>query len=240
MPSTTSHSNGLATRITRDLSTALAEQPLLQLCFYTFGAILKKKTPHGYQEYAVAPADIAAAMATTIIFDTGVLSSDILCVRESGPTVKVVSYRKPQKTGIWLEGSDNPLRVALPGMLLLRTTTSGQSPKYQVFSVKKRPQSYDAQLFHPVLPNTSSSSICWGSVTLPKGAQLQTNNMDADWATLLGSSFGTHSLAGKSKKYRKDVRKMMIELEKRNARRWPVGDLLPINQTLDDVLGVEK
>jgi len=224
----------------RTLQTALQEQPALQLSFYSFGVILRKVTDNGgVIEHPVDPQAISRALSDKTCFSTGVLSDDILYVQQEGVKETIVSYRKRQRTGIWMEGMDEPLRIPLPDMILMRVTTDGKSPHYNLFAVKERPSSLDTPLFHaPLLNIYSSGNICWGSV---RRGLSQGTSLAEDWESLLGTRFGNHSCHGKSRKYRQDVRKMLIELNDNQRRRvYPKRDLLPANKTLAQLLNFKE
>ena len=217
---------------------ALQEQPSLTLEFYSFGTLLRKRDGDTVTEYPVDPSQIAVALAAKVTFDTGLLSADTLLVRQDGVKRVVVEFRKQQKTGIFIEGSDAPIRVVLPALVLIRTTTENKSPNYQVYAVKERPSTLNIPLFHAPLPNVySSGGICWGSVQRVKNISLQTNSLAADWSQLLGSPFGDHMVGGKSKAEPKDIRKQLLTLEARNARVYPKSDLVAAKGTLAQALG---
>ena len=192
-------------------------------------------------EYPVDPQQIALALAAKVTFDTGLLSADTLLVRQDGVKRLVVEFRRQQKTGIFIEGSDAPVRVPLPPLLLIRTTTENKNPQYQVYAVKERPTALGAPLFHAPLPNVfSSGSICWGNVRRVEDTALQSSSLAADWSTLLGSPFGDHAVSGKSKSHPHDIRQKLLELESRKARVYPKSDLIPVKRTLAQVLGDER
>jgi len=184
------------------------------------------------------PAQVALALAAKVTFDTGLISGNTLLVRQNGVKRTVVDYRPPQKTGLFLDGSETALRVPLPGMILIRVTTDDKAPQYAVFAVKRRPENFDTPLFHAPIPNVfSSGSICWGTVPRVEDAALHGSSLANDWTMLLGSAFGDHAGAGKSKRQSQDIRKLLIELEGKKATRYPTGDLLPVKKTLAQVLG---
>jgi hypothetical protein len=215
------------------LTAALQEQPSLTLEFYSFGVLLRKREGDAVAEYAVDPAQIALALAAKVTFDTGLLSTETLLVRQNGVKRLVVEYRAPQKTGLYLEGSDRPLRVPLPPLLLIRVTSEDKNPQYQVYAAKVRPTKLDTPLFHAPLPNIfNSGSICWGSVRRVSDAALQGNSLVADWDLLLGSPFGDHACAAKSRSHPQDIRQKLIDLERRQARVYPKSDLIPVKKTL--------
>lgn len=216
------------------LQTALQETPQLTLNFYSYGILMRKALGDGtYTEYPVDAAHIAQALAAKVCFDTGVLNEDVLLIQHEGVRDLVVSYRRPQKTGLWLEGSDEPLRVALPGLILIRTCQA-DTPQYQLYAVKRRPKTLAAPLYHAPLPNVfSSGSICWGSV---RQAPTQGTSLTADWERLLGSPFGSHAVGGKSQQYRQDIRTLLLKVAAENKRTYPTGDLIPVDKTFAQVI----
>ena len=86
------------------LNDALQEEPALVLSCYSYGWMLRKQHGGAISEYPVDPAAIATALAANITFDTGVLDGGTLLVRQAGVTRLVVGYRKPQLTGLFIEG----------------------------------------------------------------------------------------------------------------------------------------
>ena len=186
-------------------------------------------------EYPVDPGQVALALAAKVTFDTGLLGGNTLLIRQDGVKKTVIDYRPPAKTGLFLDGSEVALRVPLPGLVMIRVTSGDKAPTYGVFAVKKRPESLDVPLFHAPLPNVfGSGAVCWGTVGR---ASESSASLADDWAKLLGSPFGDHAVTGKSKRQPHDIRKHLIDLEKRNARTYPKNDLVPLKRTLAQVLG---
>lgn len=222
----------------RALTVALTEQPSLTLSFYSFGVMLRKTDGEMTTEFPVDPAQVALALAAKVMFDTGLLGGNTLLVRQDGVKRTVVEYRPPQKTGLFLDGSEVALRVPLPGLVMIRVTTDDKAPQYGVFAVKRRPETLDTPLFHAPIPNVfGSGSICWGTVQRVTDAAMKGATLADDWIMLLGSSFGDHAVHGKSKRQPQDIRKLLIELEAKKARTYPKSDLIPFKKTLAQVLG---
>ena len=225
----------------RVLNAALQEQPSLVLSFYSYGIMLQKHTEQGLSEYPVDPEQVALALSAKVGFNTGLLSGATLLIRSEGVQKTVVEFRRGQKTGLWLEGSETPVRIPLPPLLLIRVTTENKNPQYQVYAVKKRPASADADLFNAPLPNVyASGNICWGSVKTVSDEALSGSSLAEDWQRLLGTRFGDHSVSGKSKQFPRDIRQMFIDMEKRNARVYRKSDLISAKKTLAQVLGSER
>jgi hypothetical protein len=222
----------------RLLQTALNEQPQLSLDFYSYGVLMRKREGDTITEYAVDPAQVAVALAAKVTFDTGLLSGDTLLVRTEGVRKIIVEYRKPQKSGVYLDGSETALRVPLPGLLMIRATNEDRNPTYAVYAVKRRPAALEATLHQAPLPNVfNSGSICWGSVQRLSDEALSGASLAQDWAMLLGSPFGDHACSGKSGSHPHDIRQKLIELEQKAARRYPTSDLIAAKRTLGQVLG---
>ncbi len=217
------------------MTTALQTKPTLTIDFYPFGIILHRRLEDGgMTEYAVSPAQLAEALAVKVKFETGLLTGNTLYIASEGIRKVVIDYRSPQKTALWLDGSEAPLTIPLPGLLLSRVTTANESPQYGIYAVSNRPDTLDVPLFHAPLPNIgmgNASAICWGNVRKVSRESLLQNRLDEDWKLLLGSVFTNHSVGGKSKLYRDDIRKQFVALEKRKARKYPVSDLMATKLT---------
>lgn len=202
--------------------------------------MLRKVTATGgVQEYPVDPQEVATALVSTMEFTTGFIPDDIIYHKQVGTQQIVVGYRKQQKTGLWLDGRDDPIRVPLPHMILMRTTTGESKPDYKVYACAKRPESLSDELYHAPLPNVfSSGNICWGSVS--RGTTFKGMSLENDWKSLLGSSFGNHACSGKSKKHSHDIRKMLLELNENQRRRvYPRKDLIPAKTNLGKLLKID-
>jgi hypothetical protein len=221
------------------------QQPVYTLRFYAFGVTLEYIDPATSEQtsYAINPADLTAIFGTESLgFSSGLLADDIIYTGLHSGRQQLLSYRPPQITGIYLEGSATPLRVPLPGMMLYRAMRPGdQRPDYRLFAVKQRPTTLDEPLYLPPLPNIySGGSICWGTVERPV-SDAPTVSLAADWAQLLGSTFGSHMVDGKSKLHPDDIRQHFIALDAAKADVYPLGDLIPARNvtTLRDVLAVQ-
>lgn len=220
------------------LAAALTEQPSLILSFYSFGIMLRKQEGTLVTEYPIDPAQLALALAAKVTFDTGFLDGNTLLVRQDGVKKMVVEYRAPQKTGLFLDGSETALRAPLPGLVMIRVTAGDKAPQYGVYAVKRRPENLDIPLFHAPIPNVfGSGAICWGTVQRVEDAALRGSSLADDWAMLIGSSFGNHACSGKSRSHPQDIRAKLVALEAQKAKRYPVSDLIPVKKTLAHLLG---
>lgn len=200
---------------------------------------MRKETDKGVTEFPVSPEDVATALAARATFSTGLILPNTLYIMADGARRTIVEYRPPQKTTLWFEGSEDPIRVPLPGLLMVRTTNADQNPNYRIHAVTERPLDVDAKLYRVPLPNIGfGGDVCWGTVTKVNRRALASNDLSEDWAQLLGTPFGNHSATGKTKTHSSDVRKFLLSLEKRKARVFPKGELIAQNGTLGSALGL--
>lgn len=220
------------------IATALQTSPILTLSFYPFGVILRRQTEEGgITEYPVDPAQIATLLAAKTTFDTGLLNPHTLVVRAEGAKRLVAEYRPPQKTAIFVDGSDALFRVPLPGLVLIRFTVGGDNPHYALFAVKDRPTSLDTPLFVPPLTNIyPDGGVCWGNVSKVSETALAGSDLSEDWGLFLGSTFTAHSVQGKSRSEPQDIRKKLAALDARKARVYPKRDLVPYKARFGEVL----
>ncbi len=199
---------------------------------------MRKMTETGTTEYPVSAEAVATALSAKVAFSTAILTPNTICILSEGARRTVVEYRPPQKTPLWLEGADDPLRVPLPGLLMIRSTTAGQNPNYRIYAVARRPASFDTPLYRAPLPNINGDgSVCWGTVTKVRSEALAGNDLSEDWAQLLATLFGNHSVHGKCRSFDHDIRRLYVELEKRRARVYPKKELVPEKRTLGSIIG---
>ena len=218
------------------LDAAQQALPLLCLTFYDHAIILQKLSGKDKgMEYPVDPAAVAQALSAKIEFSTGLLNPNTLFVGQSGVQRKVIDYRPPQVTALWLDGEVDPLRVPLPGLIMRRITTDGKSPSYSLYAVQERPTIPDTPLYAAPLPNTGRDGTCWGSVARPTPAQLQGVSLEADWAQYLGSPFGSHQVDDKSLVFPKDIRKHFRVLAGTDS--YPLDDLLNMKRSGRTTIG---
>ncbi|MEM9955262.1 MAG: hypothetical protein AAF846_26885 [Chloroflexota bacterium] len=227
-------------------------QPNLMLLSYPYGWVLHKRiefddannivlnsTTQKSAGITCDPASLARALMGNTRFTTGFIPDDIIYHEQEGVKQTVVGYRKRQRTGIWLEGREEALRVPLPHLIMIRTTRDGGSPDYKLFACAKRPESLTETLYHAPLPNVfTGGGICWGNVSRP---QTKSISLKADWQALLGSRFGNHACSGKCKSHPSDVREMLLELNAAPRRRvYPKRELVATQRTLASILQIDS
>jgi PRTRC genetic system protein B len=209
----------------------------MQLSWYSFGVVLRRTIEGGgCVEYPIDPSEIANALAQKTRFETGLLTEHTIYVAMEGLSQTVVEYRPPQRTAVFLEGSEVAVTIPLPGLLLIRTTKKGD-PDYDVYAVTERPTSMKTKLYKAPLPNVyESGGVCWGNVRRVSKKALKSVNLADDWQVFLGSQFNGHSAGNKSKSHPKDIRLKLLDLEKKKTQIYPLKDLISANKTLGTIL----
>lgn len=206
----------------------LIEKPYLSLDFYSYGIMMTRRDGELITEGAVDPLALARTIAINVPLKTGILNPNVLFMSTNGESLRIAEFRPARLTGIFLEGSPEPLRVPLPPLVLIH-----DKDDTSVFAVKKRPSDYKAKLYHAPLPNVfASGSICWG--TVPR--LISENSLQTLWEQFLGSRFGGHAVNGKSQTHPLDIRKKLMALN--GQKRYPLSDLQPVRTTLEEELHV--
>lgn len=183
-------------------------------------------------EYPVDPETISQRLMRDVKpekFTTGFISQTLYYSKQSTHRI-IAEYRPPQMTGLWFDGSDEPVKVPLPGLVLIADCT-GRHATYRVVAVKKRPQAMDEDIFDAPLPNVTQGNICWGSTArMPLDENVP--DLSAIWMSFFSTPFGNHGVDSKStqRKYAHDVRVLLIDLAQRKARTYPTATLVGIGK----------
>ena len=210
------------------------------LYFTTHGIILNTRQPGDGQitEYAIDPRSLTNMFSVKDPppperkHSTGILLPSTVCMTMAGDNKIIVDYREPQITGIWFSGNPQPLLVPLPGLLLIRKRNS----YYSMYAVKERPADMKCKLYEVPLVHATHGDMCWGNVQIEP--EENPNSLANAWAAFLGSAFNNHGIEGKSKrkKYKQDIRALLIDLDKRKAKKYPISDLVEMRITLEDAV----
>ena len=214
------------------------------LYFTLHGIILNMRQPNDGRvtEYAIDPRSLTDLFSVqeppppARKHSTGILLPSTICMTMCGDATIIVDYREPQITGIWFAGNPQPLQVPMPGLLLIGKSTNGKHRSYSMYAVKERPTDMTCKLYEVPLVHASHGSMCWGNVQIEP--EENPNSLANAWTAFLGSAFNNHGVEGKSKrrKYKKDIRALLIDLDKRKAQKYPIDDLVEAGVTLEDAL----
>jgi PRTRC genetic system protein B len=200
-------------------------EPLIALAFYEGGVILQKVVEGGgATAFPVDPLRLQEAFSE-VSFSTPILPGDVLCWGSQEQGEIVAWWRPPQHETLFVE-VDNSIRQ-WRGPLPAFVVVAGKS-SLSVGALKgaERPIA-ESQVYSAPLPNTLGSSrhgsVCLGSARLPE--EVHVGAHDAVWETYIGSTFGSHSVAGKSLSYPEDVRLLLLQLHEESAEVFPEDEL---------------
>jgi hypothetical protein len=206
-------------------------RPQAVLYFYEHGIILQKPNPRGgILEYPVHPTALAQVLQKPQTFATGLLPPGTLHVWQRGPDHRVIAYRPPQRTGIWLDHIEDAFVIPLPGLVIQRDKAHNRL-SYAFYAVTATPNA-STRLYHAPLPNVTRDGSCWGTVARPQNTHLF--DLTEDIATFLGSRFGSHHCQAKSRSCPDDIRQLYPALTGKYL--YPTDDLVATEYTLSDLL----
>lgn len=121
------------------------------------------------------------------------------------------------------------LKVPLPGLFFL-----GIEKDYYVWAMAGDRFDPAAPLAAAPLPNVNESGqICFGVNQPPRAVG---KGIERAWTLFMTSTFTDHSVKGKSRKHRDDVRLTLQELAQARARKYPAKDLVKLELTAETVM----
>lgn len=196
--------------------------PRARLDLYEEAVILTRYEGADRTSYPVAIDDLVAAFSRVPVASGLLPPNCLFWGRENGQT-HITIYVPGRR---WrLQTAERSFHIPLPPLVL-----AGVGERYRVFAVKLRPQATPIELYHCPTPNVHPSGvICQGSAPFPVCAN---DTIEQALSLFLeGSLFNGDLAANKSQSYPEDVRHLWQQLE--DARRFPVGELMPARTTLD-------
>lgn len=121
------------------------------------------------------------------------------------------------------------IRVPMPSLIWF-----GQKSHYYIFAAKESKFKSDAILYRAPLPNVDSHGlICFGQNTHMDVAK---GGFDKTWKTFWEAPFSDHHDNGKSNSEKDHVLTALSSLAKARATKYPLGDLVKANTTLESVI----
>jgi hypothetical protein len=100
---------------------------------------------------------------------------------------------------------------------------AGAGKEHFVFATNTHAHQEDAPLFWAPFPNAGRGNICWGQNQPPRAAMKSA--LEA-WRIFIRSPFNHHDVSGLSRKYPKDVRDLLMNLD--GKKTYPVQDMVPV------------
>ncbi len=93
---------------------------------------MQRETPQGQTQCLVDPNEVATQPANNIRLESGLISPHTLYVAQEGTQKIIVEHGPRKKTAIFLDGSEQPLIVPLPDLLMFRIASEKRAPSVSV------------------------------------------------------------------------------------------------------------
>lgn len=159
--------------------------------------------------------------------DTGWLAPGVVrCGHNAGGDWYVYST-PPQTVLINLDEGEGISTLQIPIPRLVLAAIGGQ---YYLWALADKAFSPEAKAYKAPFPNVhDGGKICWGNNQTPKISLAKARD---PWKLFFEAPFNAHLVQGKSEEYIYDVRRMLRRLADRNARRYPVSDLVDLRDSI--------
>lgn len=200
--------------------------PRLRLDFYSSAILMSRWEDDGrVTAYPVSVHDVVSA-CTNVELSSGLLPPETLFWRHRANQAILGIYVPARRWQVRTEA--RRYHVPMPPFVFVGSGTS-----YQIFAVKKRPQSEHDQLYHAPCPNVhTTGGICRGNTPFPVCSSR--NIQTALVLFMEGSYFNADLSRGKCRSYPDDVHQLWVELEEKNH--FPLSELITCRKAFQDVL----
>lgn len=198
----------------------------LRLDFYSTAVLMSRWEDDGRVTiYPVSVHDVVSA-CTNVELSSGLLPPDTLFWRQRANQAILGIYVPARRWRVQTE--DHRYHVPMPPFVFVGSGTS-----YQIFAVKKRPQTEHDWLYHAPCPNVHPpGDICRGNTPFPVCSP---QNIQTALALFMeGSYFNVDLSQGKCRRHPDDVRQLWTEVERRKC--FPVSELIDCRKVLRDLL----
>lgn len=201
--------------------------------FFLPGQYLFKRFEAGRETTKALSSEQIARAFRDYRVDSGWLTSKILRYREEPEGNYILSYEPAGLRTIFVEqtgGEVAEITIPLPTLILY-----GHRNDFYLWATKSKTVNPKSKLFAAPLPNiggNSSGKICFGSNEVPE-AKVET--LDTVWKLIFQTPFNRDHSRQKCQSEPKDVRQLLFNLAKKNAKRFPNYELLEINATVEDL-----
>ena len=199
--------------------------------YFLPGQYLFKRIDGGRESSKALSSEQIARAFREFQTDTGWITRKILRYREEPGGNYILSYEPAGQRTIFVEtkgGEVVEITIPLPTLILF-----GHKDEFYLWAAKGRKNSPNTKLALAPLPNVGgnlSGKICFGSNEVPE-AKLE--NLDLIWNLIFNTPFNGDHSAKKCVSASDDVRKLLLKLAEKQARRFPVSELIETNATVE-------
>jgi PRTRC genetic system protein B len=201
--------------------------------FFLPGQYLFKRIEAGRETAKALSSEQIARAFREVHTDTGWITRKILRYREEPDGNYILSYEPACVRTIFVEtdgGEVAEMTIPLPTLILF-----ARGDEYYLWAAKGKKVSPKTKLAIAPLPNIGgnlSGKICFGSNDVPEA---KVENLDTIWNLIFNTPFNRDHSTQKCVSAPDDVRKLLLNLAKKQARRFPATELIETNTTIENV-----
>ena len=214
-----------------NLTNRLTSPPdALGALYFLPGQYLFKRIEAGRETAKALSSEQIARAFREFQIDTGWITRRILRWREQPEGNFILSYEPAGIRTIFVEtegGDVAEITIPLPTLILF-----GQKDEFYLWAAKGKKVSPKTKLALAPLPNIGgnlSGKICFGSNEVPEA---KVENLDTIWNLIFNTPFNGDHSTQKCVSAPDDVRKVLLNLAERQARRFPLSELIETNATI--------
>jgi PRTRC genetic system protein B len=215
-----------------NLTNRLTSPPdALGALYFLPGQYLFKRIEAGRETAKALSSEQIARAFREFQTDTGWITRRILRWREEPEGNFILSYEPAGIRTIFIEtegGDVAEITIPLPTLILF-----GQKDEFYLWAAKGKKVSPKTKLALAPLPNIGgnlSGKICFGSNEVPEA---KVENLDTIWNLIFNTPFNGDHSTKKCVSAPDDVRKLLLNLAERQARRFPLFELIETNATIE-------
>jgi hypothetical protein len=184
------------------------------------------------QQYAVDPAEVAAALAG-LELSSGLLPERCLFWSKKEGADRLGVYLPPRVWTVTIRDEKPAWRVPLPGLVF-----AGHEYNYSLWAVKEPPLNRNVPLYMAPSPNVHPEGVCLGNAPFPRAG---TTTIWQAVETFFSSKFNRDLSNAKSQAYPDCVLGQWQALWQAGAESYPLDDLVEtrftVGRLIDDKLG---
>lgn len=201
--------------------------------YFMPGQYLFKRIEAGRESAKALSSEQIARAFREYRIDTGWITRRILRYREEPEGNYILSYQPAGIRTIFVEsegGEVAEITLPLPTLILF-----GHRNDFYLRAAKSNKVDLKTKLLVAPLPNIGgnlSGKICFGSNEVP-AASVET--LDKVWNLVFNTPFNRDHSGSKCRSSPEDVRKLLFNLAKKNARRFPNSELIETNAAIADL-----
>lgn len=199
--------------------------------YFLPGQYLFKRIEAGRESAKALSSEQIARAFRELNTDTGWITRRILRYREEQEGNFTLSFEPAGIRTIFLEtgsGDVAEITIPLPTLILF-----GRRSEFYLWAAKGKKVSPGTKLALAPLPNIGgnlSGKICFGSNEVPEA---KVENLDLIWNLIFNTPFNGDHTTQKCVSAADDVRKLLLNLAKKQARRFPASELIETTATIE-------